>query len=142
VAGAELPVPQWLHLPADRALGVRVELAGIQGKRGVAGGTQNQEAALVLAGPVVKGVVSRARWFASGTLGLAAGTSDGPDGSHAGAGLAARVGLGLAVPVRGTAPFLEVGFLGAGGPAGMSALTLSLGVRFDLSRGAETGSGE
>ena len=144
LAGAELPVRQWLALPIDRALGLRLELAGIAGRRAARGGRETQTGAAVLAGPVLKGLVAGGRWFASGTAGLLVGSARDPAGSSStSVGLAARLGLGLAVPVQRTAPFLELGFLGAGGPGGgVRALTLSLGVRFDMSRGDQPGSGE
>ncbi len=149
LAGVELSFPQWMALPADRALGLRLELAGVQGKRWAGSGHQIQSGATVLAGPVLKGVLPRARWFASGTVGFVVGTARGPAGSsRGGVGLAARLGLGLAVPVQRTAPFLELGFLGTGGPGGaVRALTLSLGVRFDASSldassGRESASGD
>jgi hypothetical protein len=51
-------------------------------------------------------------------------------------------GAGLAAPLHRAAPYLELGFLGAGGPGGgVRVLTLSLGVRFDLSHQGEPGPG-
>jgi hypothetical protein len=142
--GAELPVRQWLPLPPDRALGLRLELAGIAGRRSMGSGHEIQRGGAALVGPVVKGLLPGARWFASGTAGLLVGSSRGPGSSSAtGIGLAARLGLGLAVPVRRSAPFVELAFLGAGGPGGgVRALTLSLGMRFDVLQAQGPGTGE
>lgn len=144
LGGAELPLPEWLPLSAERALALRLELVAAQASRGVTGGRETQRSALVLAGPVMKGLLPKARWFASGTAGFAVGTAERPGrSSGAGVGLAARLAIGLAVPVRRTAPFLEAAYLRAGGPGGgVSALTLSLGVRLDLFRGDRAQRGE
>ncbi|HET6440184.1 MAG TPA: hypothetical protein VFG59_19125 [Anaeromyxobacter sp.] len=134
LAAVELPLPEVIPLRADQALGFRLELMGLGASREVAAGREAGWGAALLAGPVLKGLLPGARWFASSTLGVMVGEAHPPDRSaRGGAALAARLALGVAMPVGRSAPYLELGFLGAGRtPMGaFGALTLSLGARFD-----------
>lgn len=139
LVGAELPAPQLLSLAPERALGVRLELViGDRDRRAGTAARAGTTAAL-LAGPVLKGLFRSGQWYAAGTAGLALGTGGRPGGgAHTGLAPALRLAVGVSAPVRRTAPFLELGFLAAGGtPAGaFSAFTLSVGVRHDWARAA------
>ena len=141
--GAELPLGDVVALPPERALALRLEAAGMRSSREVSGGWETLNGATVLVGPVMKGVMRPGRYFASATAGFFLGAAQSPNrASSSGAGLALRLAAGLSAPLQSTAPFLELGYLAAGGPGGgVSALTLSVGVRFDLFRevGSERG---
>jgi hypothetical protein len=135
--GVELPGPAVRVLSPERSLGLRVEVLAAARGRSVPGGSQQERSAAVLAGPVLKGLLPPARWFAGVTAGALWGTAV-PPGRSARGGLAPalRLSLGVAAPVGRTAPFLELSLLSAGHtPAGgLTALLLSLGVRHDLVR--------
>ena len=142
--GGELPLGGGVALPPERALALRLEVAGMRSSHEVAGGHETLGGAAFLAGAVLKGLTRPARYFASATAGFLVGVAEGPDrASSRGSGLALRLAAGVAAPLRSTAPFLELGYLAAGGPGGgVSALTLSVGVRFDFVRGAHDEGGD
>jgi hypothetical protein len=136
LVGTELPAPELLPQPPERALALRLELSATARDRVFAGGTRTASTVALLGGPVLRGLFSRGRWAGSATVGLLAGTGGAPGGgSRTGLAPALRLGVGVSAPGR-TAPWLELGLLAAGStPAGaFTALTLTLGARHDWTR--------
>lgn len=135
--GADLPLPELVALPPQRALALRLEFVGTDRERPAPGGSRSGATGAVLAGPVLRGLFSGGRWFAAATAGLLVGSGELPEGGTAmGLAPAVRLGVGFAVPARRTSPFLELGLLGAGEtPAGaFTAVTVTVGVRHDWVR--------
>jgi hypothetical protein len=137
-AGLELPPAGLPRLPGRLAGAWRLELEGIGASRDLADGVERLRLAALLGGPEVVATTPNARWFASGTAGILLGQDVLAGGSdRLSAGLAGRLAVGVAVPLRRLSPYLEFGLLGAGGlPGGpFATLQLSLGLRFDTVRG-------
>ncbi len=143
-AGLELPAAGFPRLPGRLAGAWRLELLGLAAGRDVAGGTERLRLAALLGGPEVVATLPGTRWFASGTAGLVLGRAARPQEDGPAAGLAGRLAVGVAVPLRRLAPYLEVGLLGAGGlpGGGFAVLQLSLGLRYDTARGPPAGRGD